>query len=423
MTYCALPPRARLGGAGAGAAVSVVGAAVGVAVLAGCAPWQPAAPALPAVPAASYSFVAAGLADADTLRATELAPGVTHHYIRDLRGPWAIHVIEVDRARCAPLLQARKPAGTLAGRATTSELAAGAIAAINADFFMLPGGTPIGAHVEEGVPFSGPSDWPLFAVLGGGRTDGGAAWHAGVAWLEGSVEASGDATRLVQINRGPAVLSSYAGTGEGVTLFTARVDSVPDDSAALRLLLRWLDGDESAGRAVVLASDSPAAALPLGAGRAALLAHGAARDWARRRAAGDTVAWRGRVVVDGGAVVMEAVGGFPALLRAGEDVLGTQNVRPPFGEERHPRTAIGWTAAGERLFLVVVDGRQPPYSDGMSLPEMVWLFRRIGAAHALNLDGGGSTALVIRGSLVSRPSDSEGERPVGNALALAGCHQ
>jgi exopolysaccharide biosynthesis protein len=57
----------------------------------------------------------------------------------------------------------------------------------------------------------------------------------------------------------------------------------------------------------------------------------------------------------------------------------------------------------------------------MSLRELSWLFRRSGASDALNLDGGGSTAPVIHGQLKNRPSDREGERPVGNALVLPEC--
>ena len=155
-----------------------------------------------------------------------------------------------------------------------------------------------------------------------------------------------------------------------------------------------------------------------------LLAHGAAHAWAQRRSAGDTVSWRAGVPLPTPAGVVpaqEVVGGFPELLRDGADMLGTQTVRPEFGEQRHPRTAIGWSADRARLFFVIVDGRQAPYSDGMTLRELSWLFRRISASAALNLDGGGSTALVVRGRLLNRPSDREGERPVGNALVLAEC--
>jgi exopolysaccharide biosynthesis protein len=97
-----------------------------------------------------------------------------------------------------------------------------------------------------------------------------------------------------------------------------------------------------------------------------------------------------------------------------------EGIAPSFGEQRHPRTAVGITADG-RLLWVTVDGRQAPYSDGMSLAELADLMARLGARDAVNLDGGGSTTMVVRGVVVNRPSDAAGERPVGNALVLVGC--
>ena len=78
-------------------------------------------------------------------------------------------------------------------------------------------------------------------------------------------------------------------------------------------------------------------------------------------------------------------------------------------------------AAGALLatcWLVVVDGRQGDYSTGMTLPELADLFQLLGATEALNLDGGGSSVMLLRGRRVSRPSDAEGERPVVNALLI-----
>jgi hypothetical protein len=364
----------------------------------------------------------AGLADADTLRSTELVPGVTHVHVHYRRGPWTLHVVEIDAAVCRPVLEARKPAGSLADRALTTELAGGSIVAINADFFMLPGGTPVGAHVRDGVPWIGPTDRHVFVMT----ADGG--WRGGVARLEGHAAVRGDTARLAQVNRAAAAFSAYGGTTDGLTLFTSRADSVAADTTAAgpRIVLRIIAGDERRGAGVVTGSEHAGTATAVPAGAAVLLAHGDAGAWAARRAAGDTVWWDARVVMPargevGPAEAAEAVGAFPELLHDGQDVLDTQVVWPPFGVQRHPRTAVGWSADGRRLFLVVVDGRQAPYSDGMSLAELAWLFQRIGAAHAVNLDGGGSTAIVVRGELVNRPSDREGERPVGNALALARC--
>jgi len=116
---------------------------------------------------------------------------------------------------------------------------------------------------------------------------------------------------------------------------------------------------------------------------------------------------------------LHVVGGFPELLDGGR-MTGDLGVaeRPAFAAVRHPRTAIGLDSEQDRLWLAVVDGRQAPRSVGMSLPELVDLFLSLGADEALNLDGGGSSAMTLRGRLVSQPSDADGERRVGNSLWL-----
>jgi exopolysaccharide biosynthesis protein len=123
-----------------------------------------------------------------------------------------------------------------------------------------------------------------------------------------------------------------------------------------------------------------------------------------------------------GAAGVEVVGGFPLLVADGRGVLADQTgIIPTFGPARHPRTVVAWNENTRRTWWVTVDGRQPPWSAGMSLEETEWLMLRLGARHALNLDGGGSTAFVLDGRVVNRPSDREGERAVGNALVLRGC--
>jgi hypothetical protein len=64
----------------------------------------------------------------------------------------------------------------------------------------------------------------------------------------------------------------------------------------------------------------------------------------------------------------------------------------------HPRTAVGLSQDGRTLILVMVDGRQPNYSDGASLPELAAIMIEYGSYTALNLDGGGSSALVVEGA-------------------------
>jgi hypothetical protein len=123
----------------------------------------------------------------------------------------------------------------------------------------------------------------------------------------------------------------------------------------------------------------------------------------------------------------DAVGGFPVLVRDSIEQAGLDSAGGAgFGPVRHPRTVVGMAAGGRRLFLVTIDGRQPGYSVGMTLREAARLALDLGATEALNLDGGGSTTMAVRRDssgreryeVVNRPSDPQGERPVGNALAL-----
>ncbi|WP_203245838.1 phosphodiester glycosidase family protein [Sporosarcina beigongshangi] len=89
--------------------------------------------------------------------------------------------------------------------------------------------------------------------------------------------------------------------------------------------------------------------------------------------------------------------------------------------ERAPRTAIAIDKTGSKVFMVTVDGRQAPYSQGMSLKEFAEYLVSIGADHALNLDGGGSTTMAVRNpgdfnvTLFNKPSDGS-ERAVSTAL-------
>ena len=89
--------------------------------------------------------------------------------------------------------------------------------------------------------------------------------------------------------------------------------------------------------------------------------------------------------------------------------------------QRHPRTAIGTDKRGN-VYLIVVDGRSKGNADGVSIPELAFLARMLGAEDAINLDGGGSTTLWLKGlGVVNYPSDNRrydhaGERAVSNIV-------
>lgn len=115
-----------------------------------------------------------------------------------------------------------------------------------------------------------------------------------------------------------------------------------------------------------------------------------------------------------------AIGGVPQILRDGMvDIRNSEEeISDDFVTARHPRTAYGLDREGKRLFLVVVDGRQPDVSLGVSLPELGTILKDLGAWTAMNMDGGGSSTLVVGGQVKNSPSDPSGERTTTSSLAV-----
>ena len=113
-----------------------------------------------------------------------------------------------------------------------------------------------------------------------------------------------------------------------------------------------------------------------------------------------------------------AVGGAGLLVLNGRDLdeWTEERIAAGFDTTRHPRTMIG--DDGTSIWLITVDGRQPWLSLGMSFTELRGLARRLGLRSALNLDGGGSTTMVVRGVIVNNPSDASGPRKVSDAILV-----
>jgi hypothetical protein len=114
-----------------------------------------------------------------------------------------------------------------------------------------------------------------------------------------------------------------------------------------------------------------------------------------------------------------------AAVREGDDPEGFSAGRAQFDSDicdgRHPRAALGLTR--RHLLAVVCDGRAQGEA-GLTLAELAALMAALGARRALNLDGGGSAALVVGGRLRNTPREAEGieipgGRPIATALAFA----
>jgi exopolysaccharide biosynthesis protein len=115
----------------------------------------------------------------------------------------------------------------------------------------------------------------------------------------------------------------------------------------------------------------------------------------------------------------------PAILEDGEVVDGIEDVEVDTNVGNHsiqgdqPRTAVGVIDANHLVF-VVVDGRSPGYSEGVTLPELADIFQDLGATTAYNIDGGGSSTLYFDGEVVNDPLGKGEERGTSDILYIAG---
>lgn len=116
----------------------------------------------------------------------------------------------------------------------------------------------------------------------------------------------------------------------------------------------------------------------------------------------------------------QVVAGSDIIVRDAKNIVTSDR---PFSTTRHPRTAVGIADGGRTLVMVVVDGRQEGVAAGMSLRELADTMVEFGCESALNLDGGGSSALLLRNpdsgelTLMNRPSGGR-QRPVANVLGV-----
>lgn len=132
----------------------------------------------------------------------------------------------------------------------------------------------------------------------------------------------------------------------------------------------------------------------------------------------DNRAWIAAPPVDG-RKAHNAVAGDTTLLVDGRYSLPADDQKS-ITTTPHPRSAAGISRDGRYLILMTIDGRQPGYSEGATKPETAEWLKRLGAWNALNLDGGGSTALVLEGAdgkpaVLNRPCGP----PVGTQRRVA----
>lgn len=349
----------------------------------------------------------------------EVAPGVRLYRLadRDLLhppGPVAIQILRLDPARVR--LDAVLARDEVMGRETVPAAAArhGAIAAVNAGFF-LQNGEPSGLLQVDGELVGDTS-----------RPRGAVAIHT---------DDRGRTTLLFDIVTARARVGVQK---DGETRWTpiAGIDTIRHRGRLMMFTPRYHAHTDTAGSGIEwVVSGTPltvrerrhdAGSTPIPRD-GYVLSYGGLKPPAPFDTldVGDTVLVERDYATEYGtpalawAAADHVIGGAGLLVRAGAPVTDwtVERLREGFDTERHPRTIIGTDADGE-IWLATVDGRQPDLSLGMSFAELQRLAERLRLTDVLNLDGGGSTTMVVRGTVVNRPSDLTGPRPVSDALVV-----
>lgn len=368
----------------------------------------------------------------DTLVSRRLAPGVDYRHFVDKRGPFDVHLVRVNLRRPGIELRALRAKGELKGRERPSEMIrrvndGTVLAAVNADFFDLKTGENENNQVVAGEWWKGlkVTDSPYDTYDNTHIQFGVDATRKPVIdryMFDGTAWAHGVATPIITENFNPA------GKPEGTALYTWRFgETTPRDTSRQTVEATLVAAGHHRDTLLFVRSGPVAStsgtAIPRDGAVLAAYGAGLRAKEVQAMADGDTV----RVLLTTSPRMpsrhppMLLIGGWPRILNDGRNVASqapsVEGTISRNAEMRHPRTSIGFSRDSSTLFLVTVDGRSEN-SGGMTLTELADMMRKLGAWQAMNFDGGGSTTMVIDGGVVNKPSDTTGEREVGNVLAV-----
>jgi len=356
------------------------------------------------------------------------------------RGPWHVNVLTIDpdtfegslTGSFGPDLQQREPTSLLARLG-------GATAAVNSGFFVMDPaagapGDPAGAGVYAGRVLSEAVAGRPALVL---HEDA----HGSTVqrlWSDASAVIGGHRVTLDGVDRVPGLIRNCGGDSTDLVTPEPLHDVTCTDDAELVAFTPEFAAETPSGdgREVVLEHGDVVAVhdtrgTTLAPGQTSLQATGDRADALAGVRPGDDLPVRLRLTTGTGPLATPhgttVTNGGPMLVRDGRVEItqrrdgfvhpGDPSFAYGWFVKRNPRTIAGIDGQG-RTVLITVDGRTAD-DLGLSIPEAAAVARSLGLVDAINLDGGGSTTMVVDGQVISHPSDSAGERPVGDALLIA----
>ena len=325
-------------------------------------------------------------------------------------GPMRLHILSAPKPdgnlyRLQPVLSngsviGRERVTAMQRRAEQSSTVAG----VNGDLFTWADGIPSSGLIQDGVLKTTPH--PRRSMVG---VDVGGNLRVERIALLGTWQGSGPRRPIILVNRPPGP--------NGTALYTpAYGPATPATTGVTEAVLSPFPAATPNTDLVGFVTENRRGGTAIPAGGAVLASRGTQGQRLAIEGAGGQLVTVRLVLRPEWRDVPEAVGGGPVIVRAGRPIF---NALEDFGSyhlnRRHPRTAVGQRADG-RIVMVVVDGRRPGYSAGMTNFELAQTMIRLGAVTASALDAGGSSTMAFDGQLLSRPSDTGGERMVADSL-------
>ncbi|MDQ6651245.1 MAG: phosphodiester glycosidase family protein [Acidobacteriota bacterium] len=366
----------------------------------------------------AYGQTSGSIHFTEALRFQEVAPGIEYgqttigHASKDeLTGPWIINVLRIDLNQASLKIVHGLDEGV--GMETVSSLAARyrATAATNGGYFRTTGtyrGESIGLLLLDGKLISEPYNdrAELGLINAGSKTE----VIFGHLKFSGEISVASVKHDVQGLNRPLSADELIVFTPE----FHRTTLTIPD---GIEVVVR---------RNKVVAIGDLKGSTEIPSDGYVISAIGSAREWVKwhlSKGAKIVFSWRLKSIESGDDEkwrrAFSILGAGPQLIKGAKVAITNvqEKITPAFVNEGHPRTAIARLDSG-KLLLVTVDGRQPGESIGMSLNMLASLLLELGAIEAINLDGGGSTTMVVRDKIVNRPSDQTGERPVSDAILI-----
>lgn len=351
-----------------------------------------------------------------------VVPGLTYHMEYDAALPRIVHALRYSPASASVKAVPELANGTIftddasKGRETVSEMVArtGAIAGINGDYFPFTG-DPLGLMVREGQLLSQPVKPRAALGWGNGQTGAGI-----INWRMTLVAEGMDALDLNGVNQQCGQNCCVVNDPQvGLAL-----SQKPGVCVILKTPKPAL-GPAGEYECEVQSVFSDATSVPVGPDALVLMGQGTKAPYLSQLKPGQKVTITVETTGLDWSKLTNVIGGGPMLVQNGHSYVDWQDedFKADFAQKRHPRSAVGRTKEGD-LWFVAVDGRQAG-SVGASLDELAAIMLRLGCTDAINLDGGGSTAMNLFGMVLNRPSEKEAgqelvttERKVANAVLL-----